>query len=427
MRNCLVTASGIESPDDINRYTQVGNDVVTTGAEHQIGAYQTNSYSYVSDTFLAKMVGGTGGTNTYLLYYDALGRCVKRTLNNSTTYYIYDGDKAIVETGATSATNVYGIGIDEILLRTVGSANYYFYQDHEGSITHVTNGATLVEQYRYDVFGAPTIADGNGIFLNPSTTSAIGNRFMFTGREYAATFGIYEYRNRAYHPGLGRFMSEDPKGFVRRAALGKEADKWSFDKFPSDGELNLFRYCDNDPEDFTDSMGFEPIGVSEDLDGLSRIGMWRMKAIADGAKDGMERATSTGIDKGEPFLSNEVNKGHGIPYGKQGVEIPAPRPGSGIDPATGVHAHRNNIQTDGKDNPLPPGKVGPISSVKDRAWADSQHATIYTISRDGTIQERYRPDTGHIPGVTERYNEETKKWENINKLPPPKTFNPPSH
>ena len=59
---------------------------------------------------------------------------------------------------------------------------------------------------------------------------------MFTGREYVSTFGIYEYRNRAYHPGLGRFTSEDPKGFDA-------------------GDYNLFRYCHNDPEDLTDPMG----------------------------------------------------------------------------------------------------------------------------------------------------------------------------
>ena len=47
---------------------------------------------------------------------------------------------------------------------------------------------------------------------------------------------LYEYRARAYHSGLGRFMSEDPKLFDA-------------------GDYNLFRYCHNDPIDFTDPMG----------------------------------------------------------------------------------------------------------------------------------------------------------------------------
>ncbi len=70
-------------------------------------------------------------------------------------------------------------------------------------------------------------------------------------------FGFYEYRARAYHPGLGRFMSEDPKLFVRRAGLGKAPDDWSFGTYPAEGEYNLFRYCGNDPIDFTDPMGEE--------------------------------------------------------------------------------------------------------------------------------------------------------------------------
>jgi RHS repeat-associated protein len=90
----------------------------------------------------------------------------------------------------------------------------------------------VIENYRYDVVGAPTI---NGGAL---TSSAYNNRFMFTGREYTSTFGIYEYRARAYHPGLGRFTGEDPKGFDA-------------------GDYNLFRYVTNDPLDKTDPMGLD--------------------------------------------------------------------------------------------------------------------------------------------------------------------------
>ena len=69
---------------------------------------------------------------------------------------------------------------------------------------------------------------------------------MFTGREYVSQFGIYEYRNRAYHPGLGRFMSEDPKGFDA-------------------GDNNFFRYCANDPIDHTDAMGLatDPVTIEK--------------------------------------------------------------------------------------------------------------------------------------------------------------------
>jgi RHS repeat-associated protein len=234
---------GAYQPNILNQYTTTGNgnNIVGNGPEHEISSYQASNYTYINDTHLSSITkpNSQGGTDRYQLYYDALGRCVVRVLNATTTYYIYDGEKPILEYDSTAhliAANVYGRGIDEILMRTdytVTSARALYYQDdHEGSVTHITNASRqVVETYRYDVFGAPAINGNAG-----NTTSGYNNRFMFTGREYAAKFGIYEYRNRAYHPGLGRFMSEDPKLFDA-------------------GDYNLFRYCGNDPVDHTDPMG----------------------------------------------------------------------------------------------------------------------------------------------------------------------------
>jgi RHS repeat-associated protein len=245
----------------INQYTSASGCSITNGLEHEIssfqGLYDTQlvNYHYLNDEHLIS-VDATGGTRSF--YYDALGRCVKRVGSGATTYYIYDGEKPIVEyTSSTGIVgrNVYGKGIDEILMRTDPNANggnpIYYAQDHEGSVTHLLDGRSsptsqtgnVIEKYAYDAFGWPWFMDGGGNNLNPNAT-AYNNRFLFTGREYAATyrgiyvqaFRFYEYRARAYHPDLGRFMSEDPKLFDA-------------------GDYNLFRYCHNDPIDFTDPMG----------------------------------------------------------------------------------------------------------------------------------------------------------------------------
>jgi RHS repeat-associated protein len=225
---------------NLNQYSQAGNDAVINGNHHELTNYQNTAYSYINDTHLCAI---TGDSHTYQLSYDALGRCVVRMFDGVTNYYIYDGEKAILEysTGYNLlAANLYGRGIDEILMRTDYSASpartWYYQDDHEGSITQLTDGnGNIVETYRYDAFGKPAFWNGD----NPPRQiegSNYNNRFLFTGREYMATFGIYEYRNRAYHPGLGRFMSEDPKLFDA-------------------GDYNLFRYCANDPLDKTDPMG----------------------------------------------------------------------------------------------------------------------------------------------------------------------------
>jgi RHS repeat-associated protein len=144
------------------------------------------------------------------------------------------------------------------------SSVYFPQQNHEGSVTLLTDlyGGVL-ERYRYDAFGAPTIYTPT---WGTRSSTLYDNRFLFTGREYAATyrstytnpaFSFYEYRARAYNPKLGRFMSKDPKLFVHRAGLGASPSDWTFAAHPDEAEYNLFRYCGNDPIDFTDPMGLE--------------------------------------------------------------------------------------------------------------------------------------------------------------------------
>ena len=248
------------TPNNLNQYTAVGGLTVWNGAEHELSAYLGIVYTYLNDEHLTRVAYGTNG---YDLAYDALGRCVKRTLNigqgNVVTYYIYDGEKPILEYNANGGRvgfNLYGKGIDEIIERGANGTDnqwhwYFPQQDHEGSVTHLTDASgAIIERYRYDAFGAPTIYAPNWAVRS---ATIYDNRFLFTGREYAATyrstyvpgFKFYEYRARAYNPALGRFTSEDPKGFDA-------------------GDYNLFRYCHNDPIDLTDPMGLE-VGFGESL------------------------------------------------------------------------------------------------------------------------------------------------------------------
>jgi RHS repeat-associated protein len=254
------------SPNPLNQYTTGHSSSVTNGPEHEISDYQGVHYTYINDERLKQ---ASAPSNTYTLAYDALGRCVKRTLNGTDTYYIYDGEKPILEYNANGTRvgfNLYGKGIDEILERgAYGTDNAWHWsfcqQDHEGSVTHLTDAAgNVMERYRYDAFGAPTIYAPN---WTVRSATIYDNRFLFTGREYAATyrntytaaFNFYEYRARVYNATLGRFMSEDPKLFAYRMGYGTAPGDWSFSAHPEEAEFNLFRYCGNDPLDFTDPMG----------------------------------------------------------------------------------------------------------------------------------------------------------------------------
>jgi len=164
---------------------------------------------------------------------------VKRTLNNVATVFVYDGWKPIGEFdewGFFQAWNVYGPGADEILLRQQDKYGYvWFLSDRHGNVAFLLdNDANLIEKYTYDVFGQPKITDATGNIVRPY--SYYSHDFLFQGREYIRELGIYDYRHRFYHPGLGRFIQTDPLGV-------------------SAGDMNLFRYVGDDPLDGSDPDG----------------------------------------------------------------------------------------------------------------------------------------------------------------------------
>lgn len=114
-----------------------------------------------------------------------------------------------------------------------GTSAYYYHADGLGSTGAITDQtAALVERYRYDVFGAPQFRNAAGIV---TTGSAIGNRYLFIGREYEPELKTYHYRARMYHPSLGRFLQRDPIGFA--------------------DDFNPYRYVKNNPGTFVDPMG----------------------------------------------------------------------------------------------------------------------------------------------------------------------------
>jgi RHS repeat-associated protein len=230
----------------MNQYVGIGGQ--TAQYDQNFNLSQLNGWRYGYDAEKHLMVTSNGGSSASFVY-DGLGRCVKRTLNGITTRLIYDGWKAIMEfspqTNHLVAWNIYGPGADEILWRWVEGVGHMRYQhDIHGNVTALLGFyGGVIERYTYDVFGSPTILSTNNTQLS---TSAYGNRFMFQGREFFPELGIYDYRHRMYHPGLGRFLQTDPTGFDA-------------------GDMNLFRYTGDDPVDRSDPTGLESDGELEQL------------------------------------------------------------------------------------------------------------------------------------------------------------------
>jgi len=211
------------SSNNLNQYTSVGGAAYNYDQNGSLTNDGTNTYAYDYENRLVS-ANKTGIAASYK--YDPFGRRTEKTVNTSTTNFLYDGDQIIAEYDATGnliTKYIFGPGIDEPISITKGGQTYYYHSDGLGSVTSLTDssGAT-VESYSYDAFGTPSAA------------SSIGNRFMFTAREYDVETGLYYYRERQYSSELGRFLQTDPLDL---------------------DDENTYTYCYNAPANYTDPYG----------------------------------------------------------------------------------------------------------------------------------------------------------------------------
>ena len=80
------------------------------------------------------------------------------------------------------------------------------------SITAITTSTGAVaERYAYTAYGQATILDASASVLS---SSAINNRYTYTGREWDATLALHHFRARWMSPMTGRFLGRDPIGYV---------------------------------------------------------------------------------------------------------------------------------------------------------------------------------------------------------------------
>ena len=115
------------------------------------------------------------------------------------------------------------------------SGPMYVHAGLEGSVIALTNVlGELVERYRYTAFGLLTVLDAEG---EEKDTPAL-SPWLYHGRLYEQSTGLYWMRMRHYSPDLGRFLQPDPAGIA--------------------GGINLYAYSNNNPLRFFDPWGLWP-------------------------------------------------------------------------------------------------------------------------------------------------------------------------
>jgi RHS repeat-associated protein len=150
------------------------------------------------------------------------------------TEYLYDGPNAIQETqGGVVNPILSGLRVDERFARNDVTGRAHFISDALDSTLALTDATgAVLQRYSYDPYGNIVTNDMTASFINP---------YQYTWRE-ADGIGLVNNRARYYSPVLGRFISEDPSGFLGR-------------------RLNFYSYAGDSPQVYVDRDGRDPILV----------------------------------------------------------------------------------------------------------------------------------------------------------------------
>ncbi len=228
---------------DITDWTYDQGGKLTSYNNHNIfydanGSKQTETIAADSTTYkfdtanrLTK-IQGPSLLSTYS--YDYANRRIQKTVNGSSTWFLYDGANILAEfdqSGNLIENITYLPGTSDMLAVTKGIMSNTVLTSHIQSPLYVfDNNQSLLWQARYQAFGKAMIdndVDNNG--------NIISIKQRFPGQYADSETGLYYNWNRFYNPETGRYISTDPMGI-------------------SSG-INLYGYAGASPVNYIDPTG----------------------------------------------------------------------------------------------------------------------------------------------------------------------------
>jgi RHS repeat-associated protein len=228
-----------------NELTSNGSTTYQYDQNGNLATDGTNTYTWNVRNQLTAIAGASTSNFTY----DPFGRREQKTINGTSTNFLYDGQNVVQDlSGNTPQTNyLLGLGLDQRYSRTDSTGTQSYLTDALGSTLALANSdQSLPTSYTYDPFGQTS-----------TTGTSSTNPYQYTGRENDNT-GLQYNRARYYNPALGTFTSQDPLG-------------------QSGSGPNLYQYASQDPTNQTD-----PTGESSLLSGPGLC----LAQVVSGAKDG---------------------------------------------------------------------------------------------------------------------------------------------
>ncbi len=144
--------------------------------------------------------------------YGANGLRKSKTVNNTTTGFVWNGSNLAAELNGSSITNLYNYGVDGIATKTTGNITKHYLKDAHGSVVDITDTNTNFESnepYSYDAFGK---------VISQDTPDPFG----YCGEYHDSESGLIYLRNRYYDPSIGRFITEDNYWNIYNMLYGDE-------------------------------------------------------------------------------------------------------------------------------------------------------------------------------------------------------------
>jgi len=200
---------------------------------------------------LVKVAEGSDTVSEYA-YDGAKRRILQKTYTGGSLtdtrhlYYTEPSIWQVLEERVGSSTDaerqfVWGLRyIDDLVLRDRETERLYAMQDANWNVTGITDGLGAVqERYAYAAYGSPVFL--SDVFV--PQTAAFDWESLYCGYRYEVGSGLFQVRNRVYHPVLGVWIQRDPLG--------------------SAPDVNYVRYCNSQPIYNTDSEGLRIFTVEE--------------------------------------------------------------------------------------------------------------------------------------------------------------------
>jgi len=225
--------SQLTSADNLSyTYDANGNTLSQTDS---LNLANTKNYVYDTDNRLIEVDDGNNALIASYTY-DPFGRRLSKTVvsnaTSTTQYYFYAEEGLIAEADASgNITRSYDYAPGSTygtnpLFTKVGSAYYYYQNDHLGTPMKLVNqSGTVVWSATYDAFGNATV----------DPVSSITNNLRFPGQYYDQETGLHNNWMRYYNPATGRYVTSDPIGL------------W--------GGINMYTYVYGSPLMYADPLG----------------------------------------------------------------------------------------------------------------------------------------------------------------------------